>query len=520
MPEVLVGMEITTGSVVGNTGTDIFNVLMPADVQAGDYLFVLFGGSFSLRKIDHEQPNGTWTNIGTGDSHARIADGTEGGTLVPFLSWNGGFTGNRPISAVALCYRFPVPPSNIGGLYLGGTLSDLGSRTYTNSTGDSFRNVPPFSPGGQFGGNVAGGRSEFRLYHAEGVTNDTSLSYDPTAMLWNGDLIHDRTGLLVPPDGTFPDGIDAGGHSVADAFYLSVPTTGGGHSTRLDVDGPGTSGSGRMEGWVVGFPLLPDCVEESSWGQVNTNDSSTGFVEAGFQNTGTDATPAPGSLIIATATRWGFPGSTPGPGTLTGFGATWELIYSEALSSSMSAGFMEVYRAQQPSYTTGKLRYSYAAGSVGDFIDSAVGYIAYTGVTPAGLSDNGASAIQNITNHGPTVDTQAEYSQAVTNSEYAINFSAWWRVGNAGSAGSSDPEFRFATGPGGAFWVGRATNPSISPQDSLIIAMFSFYGTDVDIEWHQAPIVSRNWRAMSVEIVGDPECTGVLLSDYWGILAS
>jgi hypothetical protein len=250
------GLEITTGTVSGSSGTDIFDVLMPADIQAGDYLFVLFGGSFDLRKIDHEEPNGPWTNIGTGDSHAKIADGTEGGTSVAFLSWNGGYAGVRPLSAVALCYRFPVAPTSTSGLYLGGTLIELGSRIYSNASGDSSVVDLPFSVGGQFGASLVPERSEFRIYHGEGATSDGILSYSPTAATWSGALITDRTGLLNPGGGTFPNGIDAGGHTVADAFYLSHPANAP-HNTKLDIDGPGTSAGGRIEGWVLYFPLQP-----------------------------------------------------------------------------------------------------------------------------------------------------------------------------------------------------------------------------------------------------------------------
>lgn len=250
------GAVVTQGTVVGNTGTDIFNVVLPADIIAGDYLFIIVGGSVSLRVLDHEVPNGTWTNIGTSDSHARIADGTEGGTSVPFLSWNGGFTGVRAVTAIALCYRFPYTPTP-GGIYGALALHDLTPRHYSNASGNSFLS------GGQFGGFVGGGQSEFRIYHAECATSDITQSYNPTAATWSGDLITDRTGLIPAAGGTFPNGIDAGGDTVADAFYLSIPDTGSTHNTALDVDGPGTEGGAFMEGWAIFFPLI---VVQDYWG--------------------------------------------------------------------------------------------------------------------------------------------------------------------------------------------------------------------------------------------------------------
>lgn len=262
------GLAITTGTVVGNTGTDIFNVQMPADIIAGDYLFIMFGGSFDLRTIDHENPNGTWTNIGTGADHARIADGSEAGASIPFVSWNGGFTGSRPVTAVALCYRFPYTPTP-GGIYGALALQELGARHYSNTLpADSSTVNLPFSVGGQFGANVGAARMEFRIYHTQGqtVNSDATEFYDPSSMVWSGDLLTDRTGLLPSIGGTFPDGIDSGADTVADAFYLSIPETGTAHDTKIVINGPGTGGSGFMQGWALFFPLV---IVSDYWGILN-----------------------------------------------------------------------------------------------------------------------------------------------------------------------------------------------------------------------------------------------------------
>lgn len=254
------GLVVTTGTIAPD-GVNTFDVQLPSDIQAGDYLFVFFGGSFSYRSIDHEQPNGPWTNIGSGGDHARIADGSEGGTTVTFLSLSGPFSGVRPVIAIALCYRFPVAPLSLGGLFLGGTLFNVPARTYSNPTGDSFL------AGGQYGGVVSGGFSEFRINHAGVVSSDLVQSYNATSATWSGDLITDRTGLIPAVGGTFPDGIDAGGETVADSFYLSVPTTGSSHDTRLVVTGPGTEGAAFMQQWVLRFPLI---VESDYWGILAT----------------------------------------------------------------------------------------------------------------------------------------------------------------------------------------------------------------------------------------------------------
>lgn len=248
--------SVVTTTTVHPTGAETISVQMPADIQAGDFLFVFFGGSFGYRTIDFDV-DGTWTNIGSSGDHAKIASGSEAGALVDFRTLSGPFGGNRAVTAVALCYRFPYTPLNLGGLYLGGVLNSAGTRFYSNPTGNSFLS------GGQFGGFVGAARSEFRITHAMTATSDLVQSYNPSAATWSGDLITDRTGLLPAIGGTFPDGIDAGGDTVADAFYLSVATTGSTHNTALDVDGPGTSGSGDLWGFMIAFPEI---VQAPYWG--------------------------------------------------------------------------------------------------------------------------------------------------------------------------------------------------------------------------------------------------------------
>lgn len=250
------GAVVTRGTVSGNSGSDIFGVTMPADVQAGDYLFVMFGGPFDLRVIDFDS-DGTWTNIGSSDSHAKIASGSEGGATVNFESYAGPFGGTRPVTAIALCYRFPYTPTT-GGLYLGGTLRELGTRHFSDPLP-----TDSFDSGGQFGGNVGAGRSEFRIYHCEAATSDVSNSYDATTMTWSGDLITDRTGVLASVGGSSPTGIDAGSDSVADAFYLSIASTGSTHDTKIVINGPGTDGGGFLEGWAIFFPEI---VQAPYWG--------------------------------------------------------------------------------------------------------------------------------------------------------------------------------------------------------------------------------------------------------------
>ena len=194
------GLAITTGTVSGTSGTDIFNVQMPADIIAGDYLFVMFGGSYKLRNIDHENPNGTWTNIGSGADHARIANGSEAGASI-LRELNNGFVGNRPLprlhSAIASVHR-------PGGIY-GARATRAGN--VPSRTIRCLR-IPSITAGSSADSLGRAGWSSASITPKVSRTTATSPSFTIRPRWCGPGTCTDRTGLLPALGGDEPLGID------------------------------------------------------------------------------------------------------------------------------------------------------------------------------------------------------------------------------------------------------------------------------------------------------------------------
>lgn len=272
---------------------------------------------------------------------------------------------------------------------------------------------------------------------------------------------------------------------------------------------------------------MTDCISVDVWGDFGTRDGAptdfggeaAGFVKAGAGGLTFPGSPAGGDLIIAYASRFHMnSGSVPPTGTISGFGATWDLISSQSATGNGSAGFTEVYRAQQPSYTVPDfMRYDFPAGSTGDHIYSTVGYIAYSGVNPVGLADNGASTILNITQHGPTSGfSPADYTQGALGSfesSSSVWFNRWQSLINSGN---SDGFFWNEEGiVENAFGWASGTRSTVPPPPQWGVADAAHTReAGVSSQWTWEPGQSRTWWAASLEIRADPEC---ILDAYWGI---
>lgn len=270
-----------------------------------------------------------------------------------------------------------------------------------------------------------------------------------------------------------------------------------------------------------------DCISEVGFGYYAPFDAApttpgggeaAGYVEAGSGLSFFPVTILPGgSLLIATASRYSRDGTVPSTGTMSGFGATWERIYYEDNADSAGGAFTEVWRAQEASYTLpDRLRYSFSGGSTGDHIWSSVGFTAYTGIDPAGLSDNGASSIRNVLHHGPAVtSTSVSYSQTTPYRDpESLLWTAFWFMSTA-PPDSNNTGVNYGSWIGSPYGAIRNSNPP-PPQWGWSEIALTYDNTTVS-PTSSVPL-TMHWWAASLELLADPACSGfVEANPYWGI---
>jgi hypothetical protein len=300
-----------------------------------------------------------------------------------------------------------------------------------------------------------------------------------------------------------------------------------------------------MAGVVI--TTLPQCLRQQ-YGHGGGTDASggdggassaesVGYVEAGDDGLIFPATPAPGSLLLATAMRFSYMTQVvPPTGVMSGFGATWERIdYQEATVSMGSspfagdsggcAGFQEVWRAMQPAYTTGKAHYTLPGGYggesnsnpiEGDGWFSDVTWMAFSGVNPAGLADNGASTISNLTQHTPTTSSSASYSQAPLQKAGNLTYNSFLRLsrdGDSSHASTTDltPQFNWYESAASGSRQKGVPFIQFQPDSTDIYFSGTFFtwqsfqqATDFGFTWETG--FPRTWFATTLEIFSDPNC--------------
>lgn len=261
------GVAVTTAYVPSTSGTPV-PIQMPADIIAGDLLIVA-GGGYNLNTAD--APVG-WSSVSSGDIDVKIADGSEAGATINWVSRDTTSldpfaTSPNPRASVfaAFSYRFATPYITGGGLG-----PDSAFHPFTT------RFVPPGGSGDflspidsadyyatPFGGFVNTDR-QFRFLQATAEAAESISGPQAVAdsITWFGDLIQDRTGVQSQPWSGDPDSYDDPvSASWADQIDLLGPVN----------NDPGThviaAGGAGVAFYLRGFALLfPAIVEEPYWG--------------------------------------------------------------------------------------------------------------------------------------------------------------------------------------------------------------------------------------------------------------
>ncbi len=301
-------------------------------------------------------------------------------------------------------------------------------------------------------------------------------------------------------------------------------TTGNYYFFRVGTFDDGYTGTVILSWENVPLPPAPVCIDYPTWGLFASGEGSpvtpgggeaAGYVEAGLNNLTFTNDPPDGSLIIAIARRYSYSGSLPSTGTMSGFGATWTRISYQEASGNLGDAFSEVWWAFEPTYTAGRARYTFPAGSDYDQTYSTVGYEVLTGFDPA-------NPFREVQEYGPTSGTSASWSHVpsvVTPS--SIIFTAFYSMDSALTDQAitqtfTDLDIHAAsreTPPIGSGGSPVPVDPQRGTQEVFAVAVgpdFGFTFADTSN--------ARTWWAVTLEIVADPECAGILQA-YWGILA-
>lgn len=554
--------------IVSSHAGDIIPVPMPDDVEAGDYLFVI-GGQHDVNVIGF---SGFPTAFGLGDSSdfelitqapyifVKIADGTEGGTTVNFetQTTNPPFSGETRTCVIAtLCYRFPVPPlSNV----------TAGEGPNNSVQVSQLRNIggppPADSADAGSGGNYPSSPSSPVEVRIVAMIGECSFGFDSGIPLdearWYG--ITDRTGLhsqQYDPDET---GLrESTSLTVGDQLYVGTATpSGSSYGPAGIVLSGGDETAGFLHAIKLFFeeaPLPPvECIRHV-FGYATTTDPGSEYPPnqsetGGFTKTGGLTSIFPvgpvsgeyyldGALIIATVRRFTWDSSTPPPrGTLTGFGATWDLIdYQEAVGND-SAAFVEIYRAMQPTFgpfpDDGFLIYTFPPNADRNF--SSVGWKSYRGAELTGLEDNGASAIRNLTSYPVTgaTSTAAFTHTAATRDDNSILWTGFWQMFDDTSGpdsfvflAESDQILNinpFEDEGYGSEVTHQEIPPPFSSEPVHVwgtgesVNNFPWFTNTWNYYWSR-PGFPRTWWAKSLEILIDPlTLCPEELAAYWGIL--
>jgi len=212
--------QVTTTTYVSSSPGVPVGIVMPADVQAGDYLFII-GGQFDLNILaflpgtDPTIPTG-WEYVNQGpQAFVKIADGSEGGSTVMWPSRDTtNFSGTQRACVVtALCYRWPTPPMDLSfyaPAVANGTVLVAQLRLFSQDSSNGGAGPYP---------GVAVFPYEVRILGMNGESTDEfALNEDALASAtWYGDNVTDRTGLHSQPwsGSGLPDATSG---SVADAI--------------------------------------------------------------------------------------------------------------------------------------------------------------------------------------------------------------------------------------------------------------------------------------------------------------
>lgn len=243
-------------------------------------------------------------------------------------------------------------------------------------------------------------------------------------------------------------------------------------------------------------PPTTECLVQELFGGAGFFHSSPAY--SGFGALIYDVDPADGNLLIAVATQWNVGGGTPSSGVISGLGGVWDLIYSHAESGTLS----EVYITMQPSYSSGQLTYTFGA----DY--GCIGFKSLTHALEAGLSDNGASAIRNLTDQGGGGGSSAAYTQATPYADPDSHmWSTIWRRG-------ANNEIQFWEAPPNTLGEGdeeHSARGDIATQTS--ISSVSAFIQGPEATWYWDPAGSSTWWAVSLEVISDG-CQ----QPYWGVL--
>lgn len=217
-------------------------VVMPDDVESGDYLFVI-GGNSDLNVIGFTTVSvgGHLRSYGTGGAtdwellcqapyiFVKLADGSEGGTTVEFETQDTDdfATPTRSCVLISLCYRWPEPP-------LSNPLGDLNVDRGPDNTCvvDQLRFIgtgdgTPWdsaddSPGGAYPGSTLTADTEVRIIGMIGAAGDSPTNTFPLDSAdWYGEAVVDRTGLHGI-DGTGGPILGDAGTSVSVADQMGV----------------------------------------------------------------------------------------------------------------------------------------------------------------------------------------------------------------------------------------------------------------------------------------------------------
>lgn len=275
------GYAVTSVVASSSPGVDI-PVLMPSDVQAGDYLFVN-GGNFNLNIISgllagEPMPTG-WTFIGqAGQMFAKLADGSEGGTTVHFQTRDttgfGGPDQPRNCLVFAMCYRWPAEPvHNVAAgrgpfntiqrsipRFLGGP-----NVPGNNPVIDSADPVTSGTAGGPYPSSTTPNRIEVRILSFIGagsfITDETTGPQECLdSAAWYGLNMVDRTGL---------DCISGGDeHLPNDNFSLTMSDAMGIGDTNTSTPQSGIviTHDNHPAGWLAAMKLFWLIPPENYWG--------------------------------------------------------------------------------------------------------------------------------------------------------------------------------------------------------------------------------------------------------------
>ena len=523
-------------------------VQMPSNVAAGDYLVAMMGNvhQTALDPSASMTPAG-WTQLsGQAYIYYKVADGSEGGTTVDFRTfpsfpspWTAG--ARRVFLGVVHCYNFTTPPIGI---------------TRVDATRNFSSSPNPFTDAvsGTYG-QFMGGDVETRVYACIGAGNDEDfISYPLDGYTWTNAT--DRSGITSHAKG---DGILEDTLSIITADSLDMPPFSSSQRVNLTLEGDSFYGVG---GDLFGVRFVFSLVEPTEclqyfWGYGTTagdffdfdlNKSETG----GYVRCGGFASEYPvgpitgeslqGALIIATVRRYTWTSSTPPPrGTLSGFGATWDLISYETAVGNGGAAFTEIYRTMQPTYgpfptyapfpappptgPDGFLTYTFPPNA--DLNFSSVGWKSFLGADPAGLADNGASAIQNLTTFPAT--TGVGGATFTHPSAYREGQSILWTSfrdiidSTSGGAATSDmtrDEPVLVLTPTGFEGYGAAVLNHAAQEGTVEnVSNFDTNFSTIHYRWEAGR--PRTWWAATLEILLDPNVNWCLQSvAYWGILVT